>query len=213
MHIAGIRNNAADYLSRHSHLHEYSLSPIAFGEITALIPFKVDLDLFATSKNNKLPKFVSLFEDPKASNIDAFSFAWPSNVYVFPPIPLIHRVMSKLIRDEVNFCLFITPAWNSLSVLPILKKFLISNPILIHSDYLLGSRPTRHPFHLMAWPISTHCASLKGCHWVSMRHSSRVLAKIPSPLILGPPPKLASRSESILTLVLFSNCLLVIHYS
>lgn len=185
IHIAGIRNNAADYLSRHSHLHEYSLSPKAFREIADLIPFRVDLDLFATSSNNKLSKFVSLFNDPKASKIDAFSFAWPSNVYAFPPIPLIPRVISKLIRDEVKFCLLITPAWGNLSILPVLKNLLISNPIFINCNHLLGSRPTRHPFHLMAWPISSPCANKKGCLWVSMRHSSRVLAQKPSLHILG----------------------------
>ena len=160
-HIAGVTNTLADYLSRHSKNHEYFLSSEAFEMILPLIPFKLDLDLFASSLNAKLPKYVSLFNDPQAIHLDAFSIFWPSNIYIFPPIPLMHKSLSKVIRDNVKFCLFITPAWSSMSILPILKNMLISNPIFIPSKYLIGYLPMRHRCALMGWPISGSSAKNK----------------------------------------------------
>ena len=160
-HIAGVSNTLADYLSRHSKNHEYSLSPEAFKKLLHIIPFNLELDLFASSNNAKLPRYVSLFSDSQAAYIDAFTISWPSNVYIFPPIPLMHKSLSKIMRDNVEFCLFITPAWSSISVLPILKNLLIHTPILIPSQYLLGYLPMRHRCALMAWPISASSAKSK----------------------------------------------------
>ena len=184
-HISGINNNIADFFSRYSHNHEYALSPEAFSSLISLIPFNLEVDLFASKNNKKLPSYVSLFNDFNAIHIDAFSFIWPSNIYVFPPIPLISKALSKIHRDDVEFCIFITPAWHSLPVLPLLKKLLIHNPIFISSDHLLGHLPTRHPFHLMAWPISASSAKMRELHWTSLMPSSKVLALQPSNLILG----------------------------
>ena len=178
-HIAGISNNAADYLSRHSKNHEYSLSPVAFKKLLTLIPFNLDLDLFASSLNSKLPQYVSLFNDSEAMHIDAFSMSWPSNIYVFPPIPLMHKSLSKVLRDNVEFCLFITPAWSSMSVLPILKKVLISNPIFIPSKFLLGYLPMRHRCALMAWPISASSAKNKIFPQKYLMSSSKAFAHQP----------------------------------
>ena len=155
-HISGIDNTVADYLSRNLNCHEYYLCPDAFKQILHLIPFILELDIFASSKNTKLDRYVSLFEDPFAYAIDCFSFRWPSHIYAFPPIPLVLKSINKIKQDQVEFCLFVTPAWNTSTFLPLLIDMLISNPIFIHKNYLLGYVPTRHQFHLMAWPISSH---------------------------------------------------------
>ena len=184
-HISGIENNAADYLSRISHNHEYALSPAVFASLTEVIPFSLNIDIFATKYNKKLPNYCSLFNDPSASFIDAFSFCWPSNIYIFPPIPMIHKTVSKIHRDEVESCILITPAWHCLSILPILKNLLIHNPIFIHSDHLIGYLPTQHPFHLMAWPISASLAKKKGCPPSFLMPSSRALVLPPFSHIQG----------------------------
>ena len=115
------------------------------------------MDLFASKDYKKLPIYASLFNDPKATHIDAFSFSWPSNIHAFPPIPLISKTISKIIQEQVELCILITPAWNSFSILPVLKNMLIYHPIFIPSICLLGYLPTRYPLHLMAWPISGCC--------------------------------------------------------
>ena len=184
-HIAGIDNVLADFFSRYSHHHEYALNVNTFIYISELIPFNLEIDLFASKDNCKLKTYVTLFNDPLAFQIDAFSFRWPSNIYVFPPIPLIAKALLKVFRDEVEFCLFITPAWNALPMIPLLEKSLVSNPILIPYTHLLGCLPTSHPFHVMAWPISSSFARTEVFQEKLLMHSSRVSARVPSNLIQG----------------------------
>jgi len=74
---------------------------------------------------------------------------------------MIGRALMKIFRDQATFCLFLTPAWISLPILPLLKNALISNPVFIPSSHILGNFPNRYAFPLMAWPISSPYASEK----------------------------------------------------
>lgn len=174
-HISGIDNKAADFFSRYSHNHEFGIIQNSFQILKDMIPFSLSLDLFASKYNNKLDNYCSIFDDPNCFRIDAFSFIWPSNVYLFPPIPLIPKSLLKAFRDDVYQCLIITPAWHSLSMIPLLTRSLISNPIFIHSDHMSGCLPTRHRFNLMAWPICASYARTKEFQDQCPRLSSRVL--------------------------------------
>ena len=53
-HIAGASNIEADFYSRFSNLHEFSLNSNAFLSLCKIIPFKLEIDLFASKENNKL---------------------------------------------------------------------------------------------------------------------------------------------------------------
>lgn len=161
-HIAGKENFIADAFSRKNRSrHEYYFSQTTFNNLMKLIPFELVTDIFASKFSNKLPKYVSLYADQSASHINAFSFSWPDNIYLFPPINLVSKVVNKIIADEVNLALLITPAWASVISLPIIMSMLISNPIFIPSSFLLGSIPTLHPFNLTAWPISANGAPIR----------------------------------------------------
>ena len=138
------------------------------------------LMIFASKLNKKLQHYCSILEDPNCFRIDAFSFLWPNNVYIFPPIPLIPKALLKAFRDNVDQCLFITPAWHSLSMVPLLSRSLISNPIFISSDYLSGCLPTRHRFNLMAWPICASYARKREFQDLSQKLSSKALDLEPS---------------------------------
>jgi len=87
--------------------------------------------------------------------VDRHDYGWPSNLYIFPPIPLISKVVQKLIVDKSDDVLLITPAWPGLICLPLILSLLISSPIFIPHFHLIGQPPTRHPFAMMGWPIST----------------------------------------------------------
>ena len=152
-HIEGKSNKKADYLSRFSHFHEYQLTKSAFLELIEQIPFQLDIDLFASAKNAKLPNYVSIADDANAFYIDAFSEIWHDNSYIFPPVPLLQKALAKIQREEVTV-LLITPAWDSLSIIPILENLLISSPIFIHASLVTGYLLTRKLTHWMAWPIS-----------------------------------------------------------
>ena len=176
-HISGVKNVTADFLSRCSFFHEYSLSPSAFKYIQKILPFELKYDLFASKLNHKLKNYCAILDDSEALQINAFSLTWHSGSYLFPPIPLISKVISKFIRDKVGFGFLITPSWHSLTVLPLIEKMLIFNPIFIPPIHLLGCQPTRHQFPLMGWPISSNIVLKKEFLQTSQNHWSIVLTK------------------------------------
>ena len=184
-HISGIENLAADYLSRFAQTYEFGLLQPSFDCLRNLLPFELSLDLFASNLNAKMPCYASLFSDPEASFINAFSFNWPNCIYVFPPFPLIPKALMKIFRDNVECCVFITPAWHSLSVIPLLKKSLICSHIFIDHSHIVGCLPTRHPFHLVAWSISASNANRPAFQRLSHQLCSTALTPKHCSLIRG----------------------------
>ena len=73
-----------------------------------------EIDLFATSRNCVIDKFASWGPDPEASFIDSFQVDWGSfeSVYIFPPIPLIPKIIQKIIMERARGIL-IVPNWDS----------------------------------------------------------------------------------------------------
>ena len=123
--------------------------------MSSLIPFTLEIDLFASRENAKLDKYASLSFDHNAFATDAFSFVWPSAIYAFQPIPLISKVVYKFFQDEVSSGLLITPAWPSIPFLYRITNALIANLIFMPYSYVIGCLPNAHPFNLMGWPISS----------------------------------------------------------
>ena len=70
------------------------------------------IDLFATRFNHKLPKFVSLVPDPAAWAVDALSLPWENlDIYAFPPVSLLTRVISKVMDQGCRRMILIAPGW------------------------------------------------------------------------------------------------------
>ena len=161
-HIPGVDNSSADSLSRLSPIpNDFGLSQTAFNLLTSLIPFELNVDMFASRLSNKLERFVSWHNDPFSWRVDAFSFRWSHNLYFFPPISLIGKVVKKFKSDGATNSILITPLWRSLQPLPTILEMLIDDPICISHSSLVGSLPCRRPFNLMAWPISTNVADTR----------------------------------------------------
>ena len=176
---------AADYLSRLSQNHEYCMSRHCFDMLQTKIKFSLEIDLFASNHNFKLEKYVSILHDPNAFTENAFSFTWPSNIYCFPPIPLISKCIAKIHRDNVQSCLLVTPAWQNLNDIPVLIDSLMADPIFINSSNLIGPFPTRRPFHIMAWPISTSFVRKRAFQRKCQRRSRKVFPNLLSTPITG----------------------------
>ena len=90
-HIAVTFNVLADQLSRNTPLStEWTLAPRDFQKILRLNP-RLQVDLFATKLNKKLPVFVSPCPDPTAVAVNALTIAWDrwEHLYMFPPTPLL----------------------------------------------------------------------------------------------------------------------------
>ena len=87
-HIPGVDNSSADSLSRLSPIpNDFGLSQTAFNLLTSLIPFELNVDMFASRLSNKLERFVSWHNDPFSWRVDAFSFRWSHNLYFSPLSP------------------------------------------------------------------------------------------------------------------------------
>ena len=63
--------------------------------------------------------------------MDAFSVAWTDNVYLFPPFPLVGRVLSKFVSDGTDHGLLVCPYWPSQPWFPTLLDLLIAPPLLL----------------------------------------------------------------------------------
>lgn len=102
-YISSLDNAVADAESRRADPDtEWSLSEPAFRRIARLFG-PSDIDLFASSINNKCSLYVSWFPDPGSVAVDAFTLSWKElNFYAFPPFILLPRVLRKIIDDEAS---------------------------------------------------------------------------------------------------------------
>ena len=156
-HLKGNKNLRADFLSRHSPSdHSYYLLQEIFDEIKRFLPFKLVIDVFASRLNTKLPSFISRYADPYSNCIDAFSIPWKDNIYIFPPIPVLHNVLSKFIADNVGHGLLVCPLWPSQPWFPTVLDLLIASPFLLPSDAVMDENNRIPKFsRLLACPIGT----------------------------------------------------------
>ena len=157
VHIPGVHNTRADKLSRLEESdHDYYLSSSMFSSLSQSISFPLKLDAFASRLNNKLSNYISWHKDPYSSLVNAFSFKWLENVYLFPPIPLIDRVLDKFENDNVTNGLLICPYWPSKPWFPRLLNLLIDFP-LVFSELCITDHSRMLPKNclFLGWPIGS----------------------------------------------------------
>ncbi len=94
VHVPGILNLAADFLSRQKlRPGEWMLNRQTVSQIWDLFG-KAEVNLFASQESSQCPLWFSL-SFPKTLGIDAFAQPWPNvSLYAFPPIKLIPAVWS-----------------------------------------------------------------------------------------------------------------------
>ena len=110
-HIGGAFNVLADQLSRNEALStEWSLTYRDFQHILKMNRL-LQVDLFATRLNFKLETFVSPCPDDMAAAVDALTVNWErwKHLYLFPPSPLISRVLGKLSQTSFTSAVLLTP--------------------------------------------------------------------------------------------------------
>jgi hypothetical protein len=162
VHIPGDDNLIADSLSRGRSIMptEWSLDPEVARQVFAVFGEPL-VDLFATRKNKILPVYCTRGNDPEAFAQDALSFEWTGlTAYAFPPIPLIHRVLSKILKEEC-LVILIAPFWPRQPWFRMISQLLVEVPRILppHPDLLRMpcSKARFHDIkglHLMAWKLS-----------------------------------------------------------
>ncbi len=96
VHVPGILNLAADFLSRQKlRPGEWMLNRQTVSQIWDLFG-EAEVDLFASQESSQCPLWFSL-SFPRTLGIDAFTHPWPNvSLYAFPPIKLIPAVLCRV---------------------------------------------------------------------------------------------------------------------
>jgi hypothetical protein len=151
--VPGIEIPSVDFLSRISQDAELSLPDEIFRAIVEIFGAR-SVDLFASYRNRKLERFVSLLPEKGSFATDAFSLRWPRNAYAFPPFNQIGRILSK-VRREFGEIVLITPMWESATWWPTLHQLATSLP-LIYRAHLLDRklRKKKIKWPLVVWKLS-----------------------------------------------------------
>ena len=148
-YIPGKLNTEADQLSRVlNETTEWSLNDEHFDRVLRRYP-TLEIDLFASHLNNKLPRYVSWLPDENSSHCDAFCLDWSKFYsYAFPPFCLIGKVLRKV---ELDGCLMvlIVPEWPSQSWYSKLESMLIEPPMCFPRN----GRSLHNPLNQKAAPI------------------------------------------------------------
>ncbi len=112
VHVPGVLNLAADFLSRQKlKPGEWMLNRQTVSQIWDLFG-KAEVDLFASQESSQCPLWFSL-SFPTTLGIDAFAHPWPNvSLYAFPPIKLIPAVLCR-VKVSGAHLLLIAPFWPS----------------------------------------------------------------------------------------------------
>ncbi|XP_077127812.1 uncharacterized protein LOC143783289 [Ranitomeya variabilis] len=159
LHIRGVENTKADYLSRNRlRQGEWSLNRTVFRLITRAwgVP---QIDLFATRGNRQVERFASLNSMDHPDMLDSLHHPWNFKLaYAFPPMSLIPLVIRKIRRERARVIL-IAPFWPKRPWFSCLQSMCLCDPWILPLDReLLFQGPFFHPqvkgLHLTAWNLS-----------------------------------------------------------
>lgn len=111
-HIPGIRNKAADALSRLEWAGDYSVKEEVLEEVYRTLNWRPEVDAFASPRNYRCPRW---FGPGSMIAEDGLTADWRGmKILAHPPIPLILPVLRKL-RLERPQCLLLIPGWRNQS--------------------------------------------------------------------------------------------------
>jgi hypothetical protein len=140
---------------------EWSISQETFNAINDIWgPHSIDL--FASSMNTKLQRYMSWKHDPKAEAQDALLQPWThlGRPYICPPWNLIPRILQKLKQEKVQATI-IVPNWSGAIWAPTIRTMATAPPIHLPRSAvldpkgnelgLLSKNPT---WSLTAWSVS-----------------------------------------------------------
>ena len=90
-------NLAVDFLSRDRlDRWNFRLSKEVFSSILQHFNLNPTLDAFACHFSAQLPRFMSWYRDPLAVAQDALLQPWDPVTYLFPPVPLLQKVIQRI---------------------------------------------------------------------------------------------------------------------
>ena len=102
-----------------------------FDQIIKKFKTIVDIDLFASRLNNKVPDYISWLPDPNSVAVDAFTVSWTQKrFYYFPRFIVIGQAIAKIRKDKARGIMII-PYWKSQYWFPVIMDLLTDLPIIL----------------------------------------------------------------------------------
>ena len=143
------------------------------------------VDMFATKYNCKLAPYVSPVPDPNAWAVDALTVAWEAlDMYAFPPVSLLGKVISKLADHLYKRVILIAPGWPNMPWFWDLVELSSQIPLCLPHHPDLVTQPFNKARHrdltnlnLHAWLLEPRQSRSKD-FLVQWRHGLRLLKEV-----------------------------------
>ena len=127
--IGSKENFMADFLSRNNlHHWEFFLDRDLFRFVVESFQVFPSLDCFASAATTQLPRYMSWFQDPYSAGRNALLCKWDPVSYLFPPVPLLPKVVLKVKEEQIR-AILICPKWPSAMWWPLVMEMLVEPPI------------------------------------------------------------------------------------
>ena len=127
--IGSKENSMADFLSRSSlHHWEFCLDRVLFRSIIESFQVYPTLDAFASQQTTQLPRYMSWYQDSQAVGLNALLLPWDRVTYLFPPVPLLAKVVQKVHQEHIR-AILICPRWPSALWWPLVLDLMVEPPI------------------------------------------------------------------------------------
>ena len=107
---------------------EFYLDRDLFVYILKMLQVQPTLDVFASRDTAQLSRYMSWYPDNQAVAQDALLHHWDEISYLFPPIPLLPKVL-RLVREQGIRAVLICPWWPSALWWPVVTEMMLGPPL------------------------------------------------------------------------------------
>ena len=122
-------NIEADFLSRNKLTQwEFFLDQEIFQYIIHVFQVQPTLDAFASKNTAQLARYMSWYPDNFAVAQDALLHRWDKITYLFPPVPLLLKVL-KLVREQAISAILVCPQWPTALWWPTVVDMMVGPPL------------------------------------------------------------------------------------
>ena len=127
--ISSSDNLGADFLTRNRLQHwELMLDRRLFIQIVEHFQVFPSLDAFATNRTAQLPRYMSWYRDDQAIAQNAMLASWDPVTYLFPPVPMLMKVLQKVQREGI-MAVLVCPRWPSSMWWSLATSMLVEPPL------------------------------------------------------------------------------------
>ena len=129
-HWLSSKDNAeADFLTRNKLSQwEFRLAQGLFQQILETFQVSPTLDAFASMATAQLPRYMTWYPDTEAVARDALLHKWDPVTYLFPPVPLMLKVLQR-VRDQKIRAVLVCPHWPTSMWWPLVLDMMVE-PLL-----------------------------------------------------------------------------------